>query len=98
MSFESSKVMFSSGNMSRYSSALTTFDIISQTNTNEIDFMTLQIHRSNIGTGIDQMYHNYRNILSMYFSPGHVTKIVDTPIHANPTNESDLTNSILYHQ
>ncbi len=70
------------------------FNILSQTNTNEIDFISLQIHRSDKGTSIDQMYHNYKNILSLYFSPCHVTKIVDTPIRANPTNEADLANSI----
>ena len=70
------------------------FDIISPSDTSKIDFLSLRIYWSKFGTSVDQTYHIYKNILSEYFEPGHTTKIIDTPIRADPTFKHDLANSI----
>ena len=68
------------------------FDITSPANTNEIDFLSLRIRRSDKGTSVDQTNYIYRNILSTYFSPGDTVAVIDTPICAKPTYESELGN------
>ena len=77
-----------------FSYMLSVFDITTLKDTTKIDFLSLRIYKTNLGTSVDQTYHIYKNIISGYFDPGHSPKITNTPIRATSTYERDLANDV----